>query len=191
MPCPRHVADSYFSRVRPTLHSVPASMPDTKQSILLGALVSGILGTSYLSLINLLCCLGVIVGALVAVWHYTETNELTIPTGKGAGLGALAAIGGAVIALVLNLILIQMGIRHDLAFAEFMLNRLGDQMPPEQLEGLEAQLEAPFQIGPYLLNGLLGLAISAAFGAIGGSIGAKVFKKGGEEPTDLSVIESL
>ena len=44
-------------------------MPDTKQSILMGALVTGILSTSYLSLINLLCCLGVIAGALVAVWH--------------------------------------------------------------------------------------------------------------------------
>ena len=166
-------------------------MPDTKQSLILGALVSGILSTSYLSLINLLCCMGVIAGALVAVWHYTETNELTIPTGKGAGMGAVAAIGGAAIALVLNLVLIQMGIRHDLAFAEFMMNRLGDQMPPEQLESLEAQLEAPFELGPYLLNGLLGFAISGAFGAIGGAIGAKVFKKGGDEPSDLTVIEEL
>lgn len=166
-------------------------MPDTKQSIILGALVSGILGTSYLSLINLLCCLGVIAGALVAVWHYTETNELTIPTGKGAGMGAMAAIGGGVISVVLNLVLIQVGIRHDLAMVEFILNRFGDGMPPEQAEALEAQLEAPFMLGAYFLNALLGLGISAAFGAIGGSIGAKVFKKGGDEPTDLAVIEEL
>ncbi|MDA0875553.1 MAG: DUF4199 family protein, partial [Bacteroidetes bacterium] len=155
-------------------------MPDTKQSLILGALVSGILSTSYLSLINVLCCMGVIAGALVAVWHYTETNELTISTGKGAGMGAMAAIGGAIIAMVLNLVLIQMGIRHDLAMVEFMMNRLGDSMPPEQLESMEAQLEAPFEIGPYLLNGVLGTGISAIFGAIGGSIGAKVFKKGGD-----------
>ena len=166
-------------------------MPDTKQSIILGALVSGILSTSYLSLINLLCCLGVIAGALVAVWHYTETNELTIPTGKGAGMGAMAAIGGGVISMVLNLVLIQMGIRHDLAMVEFILNRFGNEMPPEQIEAMEAQLEAPFMLGAYFLNALLGFAISAAFGAIGGSIGAKVFKKGGDEPTDLSVIEEL
>lgn len=166
-------------------------MPDTKQSIILGALVSGILSTSYLSLINLLCCLGVIAGALVAVWHYTETNELTIPTGKGAGMGAMAAIGGGVISMVLNLVLIQMGIRHDLAMVEFILNRFGNEMPPEQIEAMEAQLEAPFMLGAYFLNALLGFAISAAFGAIGGSIGAKVFKKGGDEPTDLAVIEEL
>ena len=166
-------------------------MPDTKQSIILGALVSGILGTSYLGYINLLCCLGVIVGALVAVWHYTDTNEITIPTGKGAGLGAMAALGGALIALVLNFVLIQAGIRHDLAGVEFMINNLGDSMAPEQLEAMEMQLEAPFQLGPYLLNGIFGFAISAAFGAIGGSLGAKLFKKGGDEPTDFDVIEEL
>lgn len=166
-------------------------MPDKKQSILMGALVAGILSTSYLSLINILCCLGVIAGALVAVWHYTDSNELTIPTGTGAGLGAMAAIGGALIALVLNLVLIQVGIRHDVAVTEFMLNSFGDSMPPEQVEAMEAQIEAPFAFGPYMLNGLIGFAVSAVFGAIGGAIGAKVFKKGGDEPTDLDVIEEL
>ena len=166
-------------------------MPDTKQSILLGAIVSGILSTSYLSFINLLCCLGVIAGALVAVWHYTDTNEITIPTGKGAGIGALAAIGGGVISMVLNLALIKAGIRHDIAFTEFMLNRFGDSMPPEQLDAMEAQIEAPFQFGAYMLNSLLGFGISAVFGAIGGSIGAKAFKKGGDEPTEFDVIEEL
>jgi hypothetical protein len=166
-------------------------MPDTKQSIILGALVTGILSTSYLGLINVLCCIGVIAGALVAVWHYTDMNELTIPTGKGAGMGAVAAVGGSAIAMILNLALIQFGIRHDLAVVEFMLNRFGDSLPPEQIEAMEAQLEAPFQLGAYFLNALLGFVISAAFGAIGGAIGAKVFKKGGDEPTDLSVIEEL
>jgi len=166
-------------------------MPDSKQSILMGALVTGLLSTSYLSYINVLCCLGVIAGALVTVWHYTDTNEITIPTGKGAGLGAIAAIGGSIIALILNFVLIQAGIRHDLAIVEFFVNSMGDSMPPEQLEEMERQLEAPFAIGPYFLNGLLGMAISAAFGAIGGVIGAKVFKKGGDEPTEMDVIEQL
>lgn len=166
-------------------------MPDTKQSILLGALVAGILSTSYLSLLNLLCCLGVIAGALVAVWHYTDTNELTISTGKGAGMGALAAIGGGVIALITNLVLIQMDIRHDLAMLEFMINSLGDRMAPEMIEDMEAQLEAPFELGLYLFNALLGFAISAVFGAGGGAIGAKVFKKGGDEPSEMDVIEEL
>jgi hypothetical protein len=166
-------------------------MPDTKQSILLGALVTAILSASYLSLINMLCCFGVIAGALVAVWHYTDTNELTIMTGKGAGMGALVAIIGGLFALVINLALIQMGIRHDLAMVEFMVSSFGDSLPPEQIEGMEAQLDAPFNVGLYLLNGLFGLFVSAIFGAGGGAIGAKVFKKGGDEPTELDVIEQL
>ncbi len=166
-------------------------MPDKKQSLLMGALVAGILSTSYLSLINLLCCMGVIAGAMVAVWHYTDTNELTIPTGTGAGMGAMAAIGGGVISMILNLVLIQAGIRHDVAMTEFILNTWGSSMPPEQIEAMEAQIEADFEFGAYFLNALLGFVISAVFGAIGGAIGAKVFKKGGDEPTDLSVIEEL
>ncbi len=167
-------------------------MPDTKQSILLGALVTGILGTSYLGLITtLMCCMNVIAGALVAIWHYTETNELTISGGKAAGMGALVAVGGSVIASVLTLILMTAGIRHDVVMAEFMLNNLGDQLPPESIQGLEDQVEAAIQLGPFFFNVLVSTAVSSAFGAGAGAIGAKMFKKGGDEPTDLSVIEEL
>ena len=58
-------------------------MPDKQQSIILGGIVAGILSTSYLGFLNLLCCMGIIIGALVAVWHYTDTHELTIPSGTG------------------------------------------------------------------------------------------------------------
>ncbi|MDA1332951.1 MAG: hypothetical protein O2797_01895 [Bacteroidetes bacterium] len=167
-------------------------MPDTKQSILLGALVTGILGTSYLGLITTqMCCMNVIAGALVAIWHYTETNELTISGGKAAGMGALVAVGGSVIASVLTLILMTAGIRHDVVMAEFMLNNLGDQLPPESIQGLEDQVEAAIQLGPFFFNVLVSTAVSSAFGAGAGAIGAKMFKKGGDEPTDLSVIEEL
>ena len=167
-------------------------MPDTKQSILLGALVTGILGTSYLGLITtLMCCMNVLAGALVAIWHYTETNELTISGGKAAGMGALVAVGGSVIASVLTLILMTAGIRHDVVMAEFMLNNLGDQLPPESIQGLEDQVEAAIKLGPFFFNVLVSTAVSSAFGAGAGAIGAKMFKKGGDEPTDLSVIEEL
>lgn len=166
-------------------------MPDTKQSIILGALVTGVLSTSYLGLINFLCCMGVLVGALVAVWHYTETNELTIPTGKGASMGAMAALGGLLMATVLNLILISVGINHELVLQEYMLNNFYDSLPPEQIEAIEAEMEAGKTLVQHFLGLLIGGATFSVFGAIGGSIGAKVFKKGGDEPTDLSVIEEL
>jgi len=161
-------------------------MPDKKQSILLGSLITGLLSTSYLGFINVLCCLGVIAGAMAAVWHYTSTNELTLKTGEGAGMGALTGLVGYIVGTLLTLLLMSMGIRHDLAINEYMLDRFGENMPPEQYDMMLAQIEKPFTIGGWLGDNMLTIVLSAlvivAMGAIGGTIGAKMFKKGGEEP---------
>lgn len=156
-------------------------MPDFKQSIILGGLVSGLLSTSYLGFINWLCCMGVLVGAIVAVWHYTDTNTLTIPTGQGAKLGAFSALIGLLISTVLNFILIKAGINHETAFSEFILNSFGSQMPPEQVEAMEEAMNQEKTIATYAQAIGIGSILFAIFGAIGGAIAAKMFKKGGDE----------
>lgn len=148
---------------------------------MLGSAVVAVLSTSYLGLINCLCCAGVIIGAMVAVWHYTNTNELTIPTGEGAVMGLIAAVVGTVIAFVLNMILTSMGLGLEAAIQEFVLDRFGDQMSPEQLADMEEQFEASSSLGARLVNGVIGLAVSSVFGAIGGALGASLFKKGTDE----------
>jgi len=156
-------------------------MSDKTQSILIGGAVVAVLSTSYIGFINCLCCAGVIIGAMTAVWHYTNTNSLTIPAGEGAVIGLLAALMGAVLAMLVNYILISLGIRSDQVIVEFILNRFGDQMPIEQVEAMEDQLDASLNFGSYLTNGLIGMVVSTIFGAIGGAIGASVFKKGEDE----------
>lgn len=156
-------------------------MTAKQQSILLGAGVAGLLSISYLSLINCLCCLGVIIGGLAATWHYTETNKLTIKPGEGAVMGLAAGALGALAALFINFILIQMGIRHDQAMMTFFIDLFGDNMPREQYNELMAQRDAPVRFGSYFLSQLLGVGISAVFGAVGGAIGAALFKKGPSE----------
>ena len=155
-------------------------MPDQKQSILLGALVTALLSTSYLGFINCLCCAGVIIGALVTVWHYTSTNQLTIPAGKGAVMGLIAAIIGSIIALFLNYVLMQMGLGTSEIVMSFIIENFGENMPPEQLEELREQMRTGQTIGAYLINGVIGVVVSAIFGAIGGAIGAAIFQKGEE-----------
>jgi len=157
-------------------------MPSKQQSILLGGIVAGLLSTSYLGLINLLCCAGVIIGALVAVWHYTDTHKLTIPAGQGAVIGLLAGLVGTVISLMLNYILIEMGIRSDQAITQFILNSFGDSMPPEQYDAMAEQMNSEMTLSAYMANGLFAAVISLVFGAIGGAIGASVFKKAEETP---------
>lgn len=160
-------------------------MPSKQQSIILGGVVAGLLSTSYLGLINLLCCAGVIIGALVAVWHYTDTHGLTIPAGQGAVIGLLAGLVGTVISLILNYILIEMGIRSDQAITQFILNTFGSNMPPEQYDAMVEQMNADLTLSAYLANGLFAAVVSLVFGAIGGAIGASVFKKGEESPEVL------
>ncbi len=159
-------------------------MPDQKQSILLGGLVTALLSTSYLGFINCLCCAGVIIGSLVTVWHYTNTHELTITSGNGALLGLFTALIGGVIAIILNYVLMQVGLGANEAIMNMVLNNFADQMPPEQVEAMEAQMEAANTFGAYIMNALFGLVITAIFGVIGGVIGAAVFKKGNGAPAN-------
>ncbi|MBO6575523.1 MAG: DUF4199 family protein [Rhodothermales bacterium] len=162
-------------------------MPSKQQSIILGGAIVGLLSTSYLGFINILCCAGVLTGAVVAVWHYTSTHELTLSGGQGAGIGVQAALVGWLIAFVLNFVLMSAGVRHDLMMAEWSLANFGDQMQPEQLDQIEEQINTPFGVGSYLkmtlasVNGVIGIVLTALFGAIGGAIGAAAFKKGPEE----------
>lgn len=166
-------------------------MPDAKQSFILGGLITGLLSTSYLGYINMLCCLGVLIGAVVTIWHYTDTNELTISTGTGAKYGVFSALIGLGIAFVLNLILMKMGINHETAINDFIIAKFGDNMPPEQIEAMEAAANQTKTAVDYVKGLAIGSLAFSAFGAIGGAIGAKMFKKGGDEPTDASTLNEL
>lgn len=166
-------------------------MPDSKQSVILGGLITGLLSTSYLGFINTLCCLGVLIGAVITVWHYTDTNELTITSGNGAKLGVQAAIIGLLVAFVLNFVLVSLGLNHETAINDFIIAKFGDNMPPEQIEAMRAAGTAEKTVMDYVKGLAIGGAAFAAFGAIGGAIAAKMFKKGGDEPSVSDTIEDL
>ena len=154
--------------------------PDKTNAILIGAALVAVTSTSYLSIVNVLCCAGVIGGGVLAVFRYTTDNRLTITGGEGAKLGFMAALIGAVIALVLTFVLRSIGIRDDLAISNFMIDRFGDQMQPAQLDAMDAQMSQPVWKTMLSFTTLLGPVISGALGAVGGLIGASVFKKGGD-----------
>ncbi len=141
----------------------------------------GLLSTSYLGMINILCCAGVLAGTMVAVWHYTTTNELTMSTGQGAVLGLMAGVVGFGISFVLNYMFISMGVRSDLAISQFIVERLGDSMPPETLDQMLDEMAKEITFVSYTMSAMWGLVITSVFALIGGSIGAAIFKKGTEE----------
>ena len=160
--------------------------PSKTNAILLGAALVAVTSTSYLNIVNVLCCAGVIGGGVFAVYRYTSDNRLTISGGEGAKIGFLAGLAGAVIALLLNFALRSIGIRDDLAMSNMMLARFADQMQPEQIEMMEAQIDLPVWKTMFSLWTPVAILVSGAFGAIGGLIGAAAFKKGGDVAPEQS-----
>ena len=153
-------------------------MTPRQQSILVGAVVTGILSTSYLGLINFACCLGVILGGAVAVQQFTSRTGTSVETGDGAVLGALAGAGGAVLANIFDRALRPLGLDSQ-SISQDMMQNLA-QMEGQQ--GMSPEMMQQFQSGgsmTMIIVGLLiGIVVNAIFGAIGGAIGAAIF---GEE----------
>lgn len=166
-------------------------MSTKHRSILLGGLVVALLSTSYLGLINMLCCLGVMTGGAAGVWHYTSSQRITIPSGDGASLGASAALVGFLISLVLNFLLMKIGVGSEAVMTEFLRSFMGDMITAEQLEQIEAQMEQQRQRSffEYLfsLGTVLNVVIFPLFGAAGGAFGAALFKYGSDEETGAEV----
>ena len=147
-------------------------MTARQQSILIGAIVTGVLSTSYLAFINALCCLGVIIGGAVATQQYTSRTRTTVESGDGAVLGALAGVGGAILQPVLNRALrpFGLGLRDiTLSMVEGMQGQSG--MSPEMME----QMQGGQSMSSLLFSLVVGMVVYAIFGAIGGAIGAAIF----------------
>lgn len=153
-------------------------MTPRQQSILIGAVVTGVLSTSYLGLINFICCLGVIIGGVVAVQQFVDRTRTSVESGDGAVLGALAGAGGALFAALFDQALRPFNLDSQSISQDMMQNFMqveGQQMSPEMMQQFQGGGSATM-----ILMGLaIGIVVNSIFGAIGGAIGAAIF--GGDE----------
>ena len=129
-------------------------MPSKSQSILLGSFVAVALSLVQLFLVTsggggmgaqmlqtAVCCLIGIGGAGVAVWHYTSENNLTLPAGTGAGIGAAATSLGYVISYVIGMVLQAIGIvPSDAEILETARENALRQNPEMSAEQLAARI---------------------------------------------------
>ncbi len=154
-------------------------MTPRQQSILTGAVVTGILSTSYLSFVNTVCCLGVIVGGVVAVQQFTSRTGRVIEAGDGAVIGALAGVGGAVLGSIFDAMLRPLSLDSN-SISQDLMQQWMQGMQGQQ--GMSPEMMQQFQGGGGMMMFLVGLGFSvvlyAIFGAIGGAIGTALF---GEE----------
>lgn len=147
-----------------------------QRSILAGAAVTGILSTSYLNFINTLCCLGVILGAIVTIQQYTSQTGTKLEAGDGAVLGALTGAGGAVLGAIFDAVLRPVSLDSNSIsqemMKEMMENMEGQQMSPEMMEQMQGG-GSPLMM---LVGLLFTMLIYAIFGAIGGAVGTTLFE---------------
>lgn len=167
-------------------------MTTRQQSILIGAVVTGVLSTSYLNFINVVCCLGVILGSMVAVQQYTSRSGTAIEAGDGAVLGAITGVAGAILGSIFDQLLRPIGldstsISRD-AMQQWMQNMQGQQGMPTEMMGQGGGGMMTFIIGL-----VFGVVIYAIFGAIGGAIGAAIFgsDEGGGQTVQAAEAEVL
>lgn len=161
-------------------------MTPRQYSILVGAIVTAVLSTSYLGFINAICCLGVIIGGVVAAQQYVtrsgahDTGPI-LDAGDGAVLGALSGVGGAVLAAFLDLLLRPVGLDSQ-SIGEGMMQ---DMMQGTQgIQGQEGMMQGVQGGGAmmFIVWLVLTIVVYAIFGAIGGAIGAAIF--GQDAPQD-------
>ena len=164
------------------------AMSEKNLSILIGGLAGGLLAV-LLSLpqnqfLGCLACLSYVGCGLVAVWHYTNTNTLTIAGGEGAGIGALAGVVGGVVSSLLGWFFRMIGLLPGTEEAIQQLEDSGqlDQMDENTAEMMYQFIEFSTGIGGVVIS----VIIAVILGVIGGAIGAAVFKKGGDAPVDAS-----
>ncbi len=169
------MSEEYSFRVEPTKN------PDDFQAMLMGASV--VFAMSFIPFVNLLsCCLiPQVLGALLAVYWFTQKNQLTISSGKGIVLGILTCLLGGMAAYIIVTILQMLGINpwdevmNDalISFLEKYAPDLADQVREEiekqQREGVGAFARIISIFFTLILNTVGGLA--------GGAIGAAIFKK--------------
>ncbi len=154
-------------------------MPNKSQSIILAGAAIGV-AAAILGLIpaigSCLSCIAYICAGLLAVWHYTDRHNLTLKGGEGAGLGALAGIVAMAVASILGFLFMAIGLTPPIRqVIEDQLDASG--LDPAQAEQIMEMASSPlFIVGIFLVA----LVIYAILGAIGGVIGASVFKKGND-----------
>jgi len=152
------------------------------QPALIGGLIIGVLwAVPLLKLVNLCCCIGVLIGGAVAAYMLIKRSPvLPVSTGDGAVVGVLAGLIGAAIDLVL-------GVPIEILFNQVTVNALRGLMDsisdPEVRRAMEQAInnaqDQPF--AARLVSALVGWAIvsvlTVGFAALGGVIGVAMFEK--------------
>lgn len=156
-------------------------MSDKQTAILIGAAITGFFSVSFFALVNSFCCLGVIIGGIVATQQYvSRTGGVKVETGDAAIIGAGAGALGSVLGTLVDLALKPIGLDAQSVTQQIMGNVM-ENMQPGQSQQFQAMMQQQSEqsVAMLVVFSIIGIVVYAIAGAIGGAIGAAIF--GGEE----------
>lgn len=154
--------------------------PDKFTPALYGGIIIGILSSvPFLNLINCLCCAGVIIGGLLAVYFYKQnlTTDTSLFTSSDClQVGLLAGIIGAFVGTILSLVF---QIIFGNVVGEFILEYLRTselEIPEEAINSIEQALSQQLTFFSIIIDLVTSIILFSLFGLLGGIIGYKLFE---------------
>jgi len=160
-----------------------------------GIVIATISSVPGLNLLNCLCCAGIMLGGLVAVFVYSR--ELTpeappLSASDAVQLGALSGVIAAFLSLLLHLVVYALfGNVAERIIYELVHSILdATNVPPETVQMFEEIFHEALERGltPFVvfLSLVQDLILFTLFGFLGGLIGYAIFKKRGQQIQPIS-----
>lgn len=132
------------------------------------------------TLVGCLACIAMLGSGTAAVGSYTNATRTTLSSGDGARMGFQVGLIVLVLSTALTLVLwLFAGMPSMADYMIEQMQRSGQDVPPEQLEAMAAMFTNPAFVGIAIVASIV---ISLGAPALGGLLGAAIFKKGGELP---------
>jgi|ERR1041385_1741257 hypothetical protein len=156
------------------------SKPDKFIPALYGGVIMAVISTvPFLNFINCLCCAGILLGGLLAVFFYKnnftpDTQPFT--SGDCMAVGALAGVVGAAIGTVLSMLFLKLFGNIMSEIIADLIRNLNVDLPEEVMKSLDesmAMATSPFMM---IIHFFSNLVLYSLFGMLGGLIGYNVYK---------------
>lgn len=147
--------------------------PSPMVPALIGGAVAGVL--SGIPIVNCLCCLWIIGGAMLASYLLAKDSPISLSSGDGALVGAFSGIFAALIRVFLSIPFRTV----EFALVRKVIDRFSEFVPEAPSEWKDAFNlgMGPLSLAGILLGLLFSAAVFAALGALGGIIGVSLFGK--------------
>ncbi|MEO8166844.1 MAG: DUF4199 domain-containing protein [bacterium] len=151
--------------------------PSMLMPALYGGIIMGVISTvPVLSLMNCLCCAGVMFGGFMAVFFYKKEmlpGMAPLTSSDGLQLGALAGVFGGVIGSLLTVIVLKVIGNVNGQMILSMMEVMRDRMPAEKWDEMQGDVLAT-ELSVFKM--IMGLIIDVIFGLLGGLIGYSILK---------------